>query len=181
MHRSIAFTSGDFFKSPLCLISWPIYFLMGKFKGTGEDKHTPQTENIIPTHQFIRTAPPTPLTCLQPTLAMCPMDNQPFVWAPGNWKLYDVYAFLIDITSMVVKKWICLSLVSQSNTFSVPSTSLHWRLLLLTAGGYAMPSLFPITPSVHSIPKCSGVTTRLHEASVSLDRGHFFSVGIAGS
>lgn len=91
---------------------------------------------------------PTPLTCLQPTLAMCPMDNQPLVWAPGNWKLYAVYAFLIDITSMVVKKWICLSLVSQSNTFSVPSTSLHWRLLLLTAGGYAMPSLFPITPSV---------------------------------
>ena len=102
-------------------------------------------------------------------------------WASGNWKLYDVYAFLIDITSKVVKKWICLSLVSQNNTFSVPSTSLHGRLLLLTAGGYVMPSLSPITPSAHSIPKCSGVTTRLHEASVSLDTGHFFSIGIAGS
>ena len=127
---------------------------------------------------------PTPLICLQPSLAMCPMDNHLFVWAPGNCKLYDVCAFLIDITSMVVKKWIFLSLVSQSNTFSVPSTLLHVlsRLPLLTAGGCGMPSVFPITASGHSqYPKCSGGTTRLHEASVSLDRGHFFSIGIAGS
>lgn len=88
MHRSIAFTFGDFFKSPLHLISWPIYFLMGKFKGTGEDKHTPQTENIIPTHQFIWTEPSH--TSYLPPAYPCNVPNGQSAICMSFWKLETV-------------------------------------------------------------------------------------------
>ena len=155
MRRNIAFTSETSLSLPYILFLGLSTFSWGNPRVQGRVSIRLRQRISFPPISLFGQDLPTPLICLQPTLAMCPMDNHLFVWAPGNCKLYDVCAFLIDITSMVVKKWIFLSLVSQSNTFSVPSTLLHVlsRLLLLTAGGYGMPSVSQsLLQGTHNIP-----------------------------
>ena len=61
---------------------------MGKFKGTGEDKHTPQTENIIPTHQFIWTEPSH--TSYLPPAYPCNVPNGQSAICMSFWKLETV-------------------------------------------------------------------------------------------
>lgn len=76
MHRSIAFTSGDFFKSPL--MSYFLAYLLshGKFKGTGEDKHTSDREHyshpsvyLDSTFPHLLPASSLPLQCAQWTIS----------------------------------------------------------------------------------------------------------------